>query len=129
MKAQSGKASNEYIDKLVARSYVKGNTETLEFHSHNYYEIYLFHSGKCKYLIDNEIIEMSPGMILFMDGRSVHKAHVTGDAGQYIRSYVHFSSEWILDLIEILDLNDLFTKFDEKSYFLFKIDGEITSLS
>ena len=71
---------------------------SFDFHSHQEYEIYLFHGGSCRYLIHNHIYDLVPGDILLMDGLTLHKANVSPNS-EYIRSVVHFSPHWIKGLL------------------------------
>ncbi|WP_042342114.1 AraC family transcriptional regulator [Bacillus timonensis] len=84
----------------------------VDYHSHQEYEIYFFHSGSCRYLIKNQIYDLEPGDILLMDGKSLHKPIVSLDK-EYIRSVVHFSPQWIesvLKELKALYLLDVFRK-------------------
>jgi AraC family transcriptional regulator, melibiose operon regulatory protein len=84
----------------------------LDYHSHQEYEIYFFHSGSCRYLIKNQIYDLEPGDILLMDGKTLHKPIVSPEK-EYIRSTVHFSSQWIESVLRELNaeyLLDVFRK-------------------
>src|SRR5690606_13820518 len=84
----------------------------LDYHSHQEYEIYFFHSGSCRYLIKNQIYDLEPGDILLMDGKTLHKPIVSPDE-EYIRSTVHFSPQWIETVLRALNaeyLLDVFKK-------------------
>lgn len=84
----------------------------VDYHSHQEYEIYFFHSGSCRYLIRNQIYDLEPGDILLMDGKSLHKPIVSGEK-EYIRSVVHFSPQWIENVLKELNalyLLDVFLK-------------------
>ncbi|WP_226529973.1 AraC family transcriptional regulator [Metabacillus niabensis] len=75
---------------------------SLDFHSHQEYEIYVFHEGSCRYLIHNHIYDLEPGDILIMDGMTLHKANVNLEKA-YVRSVVHFSPHWIKSLLTEMD--------------------------
>lgn len=104
---------------LVAFSHVKGQVADLEFHSHQQYELYFFHGGECKYLINNQIYDLKVGDMLFLDGLDLHKAHVTGNKDLYERSMIHFSPEWILPILKELDALFLFDAFRQLRHGLF----------
>ena len=139
MKGYSKKSQKmNYQLSLVAFSHVKGQVADLEFHSHQQYELYFFHGGECKYLINNQIYDLKPGDMLFLDGLDLHKAHVTGDKELYERSMIHFSPEWILSVLKELDALFLFDTFRQLHHGLFhtsdiketrKIEKLITQLS
>ncbi|MFC2949752.1 helix-turn-helix transcriptional regulator [Virgibacillus sediminis] len=70
----------------------------VDYHSHREYEIYLFHSGSCRYLIHNQIYDLEPGDILLMDGLALHKPNIPLNS-EYVRSIIHFSPQWIEGLL------------------------------
>lgn len=71
---------------------------SLDFHTHQEYEIYIFHAGSCRYLIHNKIYDLEPGDILLMDGMTLHKPNVSPNS-EYIRSVIHFSPHWIKSVL------------------------------
>ncbi|WP_052427372.1 AraC family transcriptional regulator [Neobacillus niacini] len=107
------------------------------FHSHQEYEIYFFHSGDCKYLINNRIYELQPGDIILLDGMTLHKAN-PGTDSTYTRSMLHFSPKWLqesligLGIPNLLDpfkkLNNVLlrTGYDEFGQF---VDGRIKEIA
>ena len=86
--------------------------QELRFHSHTQYEIYYFHSGNCKYLINHTIYDLRPGDIIIMDGLTAHRANPSLQ-DMYERSVVHFSPDWILPLLESLHMPELLAPFKE----------------
>lgn len=99
---------------VIAFSKMKGKVEPLDFHSHEYYEVYVYHGGDCYYIVDNQIINLTPGMILLMNGRSIHKAHVFKNQDNYERSVLHFKPELIDKLIQEMNCKYLLNPFFEK---------------
>ncbi|MFP3125797.1 AraC family transcriptional regulator [Ectobacillus funiculus] len=82
-------------DALIAHYRMQGKGEySFDYHSHQEYEIYMFHAGSCRYLIHNHIYDLEPGDILLMDGMTLHKPNVSPNS-EYVRSVVHFSPHWI----------------------------------
>lgn len=98
---------------VIAYAKTKGKVETLEFHSHSYYEVYVFHGGDCQYIIDDKVINLTPGTILLMNGRSIHKARVLDNESEYVRSVVHFMPETIEESIAFFDCTDILSCFQE----------------
>jgi AraC-like DNA-binding protein len=80
------------------------------FHSHQEYEIYFFHSGDCKYLINNRIYELQPGDIILLDGMTLHKAN-PGTDSTYTRSMLHFSPLWLQESLNGLGIPNLLDPF------------------
>lgn len=71
----------------------------MDYHSHQEFEIFFFHSGTCRYVINNQIYDLVPGDILLMDGMALHKPNIPAN-GEYVRSIVHFSPHWIKGLLK-----------------------------
>jgi len=88
------------------------NGYSSDFHSHKEYEIYLFHSGECKYLIHNRIYDLKPGDLLLMDGLTLHRANPAPSV-PYERSMVHFSPKWLQPVIDVLEIPNLLEPFDK----------------
>ncbi|MEH7130954.1 AraC family transcriptional regulator [Neobacillus drentensis] len=107
-----------------------------DFHSHQEYEIYFFHSGDCKYLINNRIYELQPGDIILLDGMTLHKPN-PGTSSPYTRSILHFSPTWLQELLNALGIPNLLdpfkklnnclirTSYDETGQF---VDGRIKEI-
>lgn len=108
-----------YAPSFIAAAHLKGQTEYIDFHSHRQYEIYVFHEGECKYLINNQIIELKPGSIICLDGSELHKAHVTGDINKYERSIVHFSPDWLKPVLKVLGADFLLEPFETSPHTVF----------
>lgn len=72
---------------------------SFDYHSHQEYEIYLFHAGSCRYLIHNQIYDLQPGDILLMDGMALHRANVLNHS-EYTRSHIHFSPKWLSGVLD-----------------------------
>lgn len=110
---------------------------TFNFHSHQEYEIYFFHSGDCKYLINNRIYELQPGDIILLDGMTLHKPNPQVGS-TYTRSMLHFSPTWLQEILSVLGLPNLLdpfqklnncllrTGYDESGHF---VDGQIKQIA
>lgn len=99
--------------KLKANYRSKGLAFPLDFHTHQEYEIFLFHSGNCRFLVGNQIYYLNPGDLLMMDGMTVHRAYIFGDDDKYERSTIHFDAEWIRPLLADLQVDHLLKFFTE----------------
>lgn len=119
-----GEIITQYSPDLIVASHLKGHTHSLDFHSHRQYEIFLFHGGECKYLINNQIVELDPGTIVLLDGTELHKAHVTSNIEDYERSTVHFSPDWIKPLLEVAEASFLLKTFFNSSHTIYTVDDE-----
>nr|WP_249313201.1 helix-turn-helix domain-containing protein [Lederbergia citrea] len=90
-----------------------------EFHSHKEFEIYLFHSGSCNYLINNTVYHMHPGDIILLNGLTLHRANPM-PTEPYVRSVVHFSPEVMNASISALEFPELLHPFSEFNNCLFR---------
>ncbi|WP_077620400.1 AraC family transcriptional regulator [Bacillus sinesaloumensis] len=109
---------------LFAISHQKGIEKSPDYHTHFHYEIFIFHAGNCKYLIDNKVYDLVPGDIILMDGSKLHKPFVTGDKRSYDRSIVQFSLEWILPVLEFLDAANLLKPFQMNHHSIYRTGDE-----
>ncbi|WP_179151975.1 helix-turn-helix transcriptional regulator [Oceanobacillus senegalensis] len=124
---------------LLVNYRVHGAWDNADYHSHKEYEIYLFHSGTCRYLIHNQIYDLEPGDILLMDGLALHKPNVPPN-NEYVRSVIHFSPQWLrgmlkqigglylLDVFETLHHCFIRTKENEEFKQLEKVISRMGSL-
>ncbi|SER43000.1 AraC-type DNA-binding protein [Gracilibacillus ureilyticus] len=91
-----------------------------DYHSHpDHYEIYFFHSGSCRYLIHNQIFDLEPGDLLLMDGMTLHKPNVNPNK-EYIRSVIHFSPQWIKNVLNEIDCMHLLEVFEKLRHCLIR---------
>lgn len=110
-------------DTLYVNYRIQGQGEHFfDYHSHQEYEIYLFHRGSCRYLIHNEIYDLVPGDILLMDGLTLHKPNI-GPNSEYIRSHVHFSPQWVKGMLSELGGMHLLDIFQRLHYCLIRTNG------
>lgn len=70
----------------------------LGFHSHLDYEIYYFHSGKCHYIIGDQIHYLEPGDLILMDGMTLHCPKADPNS-EYQRTVVHFNPQFVKNLL------------------------------
>ena len=110
-KVSSSNYSKKIMDEWITAFYrVQGLDNSFNFHSHQEYEIYFFHSGDCKYLINNRIYELQPGDIILLDGMTLHKPN-PGTGSTYTRSMLHFSPTWLHELLVTLGIPNLLDPF------------------
>ncbi len=100
-------------DPIVSINYHNEQPSTgMTFHSHPYYEIYLFHNGKCRYLIGDKIYELASGDLILMHGMTLHCANV--DPQQpYIRTVLHFDPSFIQGAFRSVYPLDILAPFRE----------------
>lgn len=105
---------------IIVNFRVKGHTAEMDYHAHSdFYEIFFFHEGTCKYLVGNHIYDLQPGDILIMDGTFLHKPNVPKNS-PYVRSHVHFSPRWIGNLLKEINADFLLELFQKMRHFLIR---------
>ncbi|MBO1510091.1 AraC family transcriptional regulator [Metabacillus bambusae] len=90
-----------------------------DFHTHNEFEIYLFHSGNCHYLIKNKVYHLQPNDLILLNGLTLHRANPL-PTEMYERSVVHFSSEVMEPIITTLKFPELLKPFSTFNNCLFR---------
>lgn len=116
--------NSQHLYNLFAISHQKGIEKSPDYHTHFHYEIFIFHSGNCKYLIDNKIYDLLPGDIILMDGSKLHKPFVTGDTDSYDRSIIQFSLEWIQPTLEFLESTHLLKPFQINHHSIYRTNDK-----
>jgi AraC-like DNA-binding protein len=66
----------------------------VEFHNHDFYEIYLFISGKVTYIVEGKSYSLKSGDILLVNNREIHKP-VIEHGGIYERIVIWIKPEFI----------------------------------
>ncbi|WP_299094844.1 AraC family transcriptional regulator [uncultured Metabacillus sp.] len=99
----------------------RGNpqSDSFDFHSHTEFEIFMFHSGNCNYLINNTVYYLQPGDMILMNGLTLHRANPLPPE-PYERSVIHFSAETIQSDLEVLDFPELLSPFNTFNNCLFR---------
>ncbi|WP_208586658.1 helix-turn-helix domain-containing protein [Gracilibacillus suaedae] len=106
------------MDKLFSVKYqLSGNPDHQKLHSHEDFEIFMFHKGVCRYLINNQIYDLQPGDILLMDGLALHKPNIP-EEGEYIRSHIHFIPEVIEPVLHSMKAIELLNVFHHSHYLI-----------
>ncbi|WP_336776515.1 AraC family transcriptional regulator [Paenibacillus sp. MMO-58] len=94
-----------------------------DFHSHLEYEIYYFHSGKCKLLIGDSIYELAPGNLILMNGMTLHYPSID-NRYEYCRTVVHFDPAFASGLFQPPFLIPLLLPFERQTNRLISLKAE-----
>jgi AraC-like DNA-binding protein len=94
----------------------------MKLHSHTLYEIYYFRSGKCTYLIGDQIHVLSPGDFILMHGLTLHCPNVDPEV-DYIRTTLHFDPAYIMNLIQPPFTINVLKPFQELRNHRFQLQG------
>lgn len=91
------------------------------FHSHPYYEIYYFHTGKCNYIIGDRIHVLEPGDLILMHGMTLHRPHPE-PVIPYIRTTLHFYPSVVEEYVQPEKAKRLLEPFE-------RLNNEVIHLS
>jgi len=103
-------------------NYKLGSKLKPEFHTHAKYEIYYFHSGKCRYWIGGSSIELMPGDLIVMNGMREH-GPVMDERFDYIRSTVLFDGATIGMLGLVTDFVDMLKPFRMSTHYHWRLNA------
>lgn len=106
--------------------YHNNNPVEVDFHNHNFYEIYLFLSGNVTYIIEGKSYKLKPKDILIINNKELHKAFVESGV-PYERIVIWLNPEYVKSLSS--DKTDLLTVFDtslRENYNLLRLRPDIT---
>lgn len=85
----------------------------MAFHSHPYYEIYYFHSGRCNYVIGSQVYSLVPGDLILMHGLTLHTPNPDMET-PYIRSIFHLHPQLLYRFFHPSFLDPLLRPFEEQ---------------
>ncbi|RKQ34329.1 AraC family transcriptional regulator [Oceanobacillus halophilus] len=117
----NGQTPSSY--KLFVTTHQKGVHRNIDIHTHFHYELFIFHSGTCNYLIDNKVYPLVSGDIILMDGSKLHKPSIQGDPSLYDRSIIQFSIDWLAPLLQFLDSYHLVEPFERNHYSIYRTNN------
>ena len=105
--------------------YLDSRPVSVEYHSHDFYEIYFFLSGKVAYIIEGKTYHLRPGDILLTNNRELH-APLVADGRIYERFVTWISPAFLKNLREgATDLARCFEESSQKHYNLLRPGGEM----
>ena len=82
----------------------------MNYHSHREFEIFYFHEGKAKIIIQHHIFELLPGDIVLLNGLTPHHTY-TMPPHPYVRTTVEFLPEFIAPILKSMKSMELFDGF------------------
>ncbi len=78
--------------------YKQSKSVNIDFHSHDFYEIYCFIDGNVTYYIEEKVFELMPGDILVIPPGKLHKPVVSDGMIQYERIVLWLNTDYIKSL-------------------------------
>lgn len=96
--------------------YLDSLPPTIDFHEHEFYEVFFFLSGDVSYIIEGRTYQLRPGDILLTDNRDIHKPNIR--SGKLYERFVIWIDPDFLAHANPLgsDLTRCFTDASEKKY-------------
>lgn len=91
--------------------YADTSTTEIEFHNHDFYELFCLISGNVKYVIEGRSYELSPGDIIIVDNKDLHRPFI-GSGEVYERIVIWLRPEFLRT--ESIGRSDLTTCFESK---------------
>lgn len=85
---QSVTPGDELTRKFEAFHYLSPNFHTLGFHSHDFYEIYLYIQGSTLYYVEDTVYDLIPGDILIIPPGYMHRPVIINPDAEYERMYL-----------------------------------------
>ncbi|GIN70765.1 AraC family transcriptional regulator [Bacillus sp. J14TS2] len=90
--------------------YKKNKHHSMNYHSHREFEIFYFHEGKAKIIIQHRIFDLQPGDIVLLNGLTPHHT-CTMPPHPYVRTTVEFLPEFIALILKSMKSIELFDIF------------------
>lgn len=97
----------------------------LDFHEHEFYEVFFFLSGDVSYVVEGRTYQLRPGDILLTDNRDIHKAIVR--PGKPYERFIIWVQPSFVEQIKLFgaDLSACFTDASQKKYKLIRPDSDV----
>ena len=101
----------------------------IDFHEHEFFEVFFFLSGDVSYVIEGRTYQLRPGDILLTDNRDIHKPDIHNDK-PYERFVIWIQPDFLTRTKELgSDLTACFTDASAKKYKLIRPEsGVLTHL-
>ncbi len=99
------------------------NEHNLSFHSHELAEIYYFHNGKCTYLIGDQILNLTPGDLILMNGLTLHCPKLFR-THPYVRSTLHFNQTYFNRVFDTMGYPQMLSPFSRVKPLRLSFSGE-----
>lgn len=104
--------------------YTDAHPVDVNYHSHDFYEIYFFLSGRVSYVIEGKTYHLRPGDILLTNNRELHKPLIA-DGKVYERFVVWISPSFLHSIGDSsTDLSRCFDASSRRHYNLLRLTGE-----
>ncbi len=96
----------------------------IEYHNHDFYEIFFYISGKVTYVIEGKFYKLKPGDIILINNRELHRTIIEGGE-DYERIVIWIKPDYITNLnTDSTDLTMCFESSAKKKYNLLRPDTE-----
>lgn len=107
--------------------YKDDNNLEVEYHYHDFYEIYFFISGRVAYIVEGKFYSLKPGDILLINNKELHKPII--DEGTYERFVIWINPDFIRSACTSeTDLFKCFESTSKKRYNLLRPDAKTLNI-
>lgn len=90
--------------------YKKEGPNHMTYHSHPDFEIFYFHEGRTRLIIQHRIYELQPGDIVLLNGLAMHRVNSIPSYPN-IRTTIEFLPEFILPILKLMNAAELLDLF------------------
>ncbi len=96
-----------------------------EYHSHDFYELYIHVKGAQYFCIDNDRYQLEPNVFILLPPFCMHGLAQSGFMKDYERAYLNLSSEMLRELgCGRIDLDSLFRSYSSHGKHMFQLTEE-----
>lgn len=107
--------------------YLDAVPPNVDFHEHEFFEVFFFQSGNVSYNIEGRIYQLRPGDILLTDNRDIHKPEIR-PGKPYERYVIWIQPDFLLRVNETgTDLSQCFTDASQRKYKLIRPESDVTT--
>lgn len=107
--------------------YLDAVPPNVDFHEHEFFEVFFFQSGNVSYNIEGRIYQLRPGDILLTDNRDIHKPEIR-PGKPYERYVIWIQPNFLLRVNETgTDLSQCFTDASQRKYKLIRPESDVTT--
>ena len=107
--------------------YLDAVPPNVDFHEHEFFEVFFFQSGNVSYNIEGRIYQLRPGDILLTDNRDIHKPEIR-PGKPYERYVIWIQPDVLLRVTEAgTDLSQCFTDASQRKYKLIRPESDVTT--
>lgn len=98
--------------------------KSLDFHTHDFYELYLFLDGSVTYYVEDMAYDLMAGDIMLIPPQKMHRPVISNENNVYERIVLWVSQSFLQELDGNGELRNSLTKSIAQNGFLLSLDGD-----